>query len=92
MALQDSPKICGLSNGRIAELAAKHKARVKLVDGKPWLPDHVHLDDAEEDDDYEGLDVTDEEVEQQEQEEEEEEKEAQSEGFEPADAVEEDNE
>lgn len=83
--VQESPKICGLSNSKVNELAKKHRTKVKIVDGRPWLPDHIHLDDAEEDDDYEGLDVTDEELEDQEKEEEEEEKEAQSEGYQPAD-------
>eukprot|EP00873_Tetraselmis_striata_P036288 jgi/Tetstr1/456552/TSEL_043274.t1 len=85
MCHEESPKICGLSNSKVNELAKKHRTKVKIVDGRPWLPDHIHLDDAEEDDDYEGLDVTDEELEDQEKEEEEEEKEAQSEGYQPAD-------
>lgn len=80
---EDSPKICGLGRSKINELAKKFKTRVKVVEGKPWLPDHVQLEDAEEDEDYEGLDVTDEELAEQEKDEEKEEKDAQSEGFEP---------
>jgi len=64
MCNEASPPTCGLPHWKIQELAKIHNTKESFShDGVETLPSFVKIEDAKEDEDYEGLDVANEDLE-----------------------------